>query len=147
MAIARWDPLRDTHLPQRSINRLFDDTFPSGGESFPAGASWMFPVDIKEGPGQVVVKAEIPGLKSGDIKVGLHENQLTIQGERTQEKEEKGDRFIRTERSYGSFYRAFSLGVPVKADQIKAAYKDGVLEIVLPKEEKAKPKEIQVENA
>ena len=105
----------------------------------------MFPVDIKENPETVVVRAEIPGIKGEDIKINLHENQLTIQGERKQETEEKGDRFIRVERSYGSFYRAFSVGVPVKADEIKASYKDGILEVVLPKEEKAKPKEIQIE--
>ncbi len=146
MAIVRWDPFRDMQSLQRSINRAFDDTFFRGEETLPAAAaSWMFPVDIRENPDKVIVRAEIPGVEGPDIKVNLHNGQLTIQGERRQEKEEKGDQFIRVERSYGSFYRAFNLGVPVQADQIKASYKDGVLEVVLPKEEKAKPREIQIE--
>ena len=145
MAIVRWDPFRDMQSLQRSINRLFDDAFFRGEDSLPAAPSWMFPVDVKESPDKVVVRAEIPGVRSEDIKVNLHDGQLTIQGERKQEKEERGDQYIRVERSYGSFYRAFSVGVPVKADQIKAGYKDGILEVVLPKEEKAKPKEIQIE--
>lgn len=101
MATIRWDPLGDTHLLQRSMNRLFEDTFWIGGESFLKAASWI-PVDIKECPEQqqMVVKAEITGLKSGDIKA--------------------------------------------KADRIRAGYRDGVLEIVLPKEEKAKPGGIEV---
>lgn len=145
MAIVRWDPFRDIQTLQRSINRLFDDAFFRGEDSIPAAASWVFPVDIKESPDKVVVKAEIPGIKSEDIKVNLHDGQLVIQGERKQEKEEKDDRFIRVERSYGSFYRAFNVGVPVKGDAIKATYKDGILEVVLPKEEKARPKEIEIE--
>jgi HSP20 family protein len=145
MAIVRWDPFRDLQSLQRSINRLFDDVVLGDERSLPATAAWTFPVDIKESADKVVVRAEIPGIKSEDIKVNLHDNQLTIQGERKQEKEEHGDRFLRVERSYGAFYRAFNVGVPVKADQIKATYKDGVLEIVLPKEEKARPKEIQIE--
>lgn len=144
MAIVRWDPFRDVQSLQRSINRLFDDAVLKGDESLPAAVSWTFPVDIKESAEQVVVRAEIPGLNSDDIKISLHDKQLTIQGERRQEKEEKGDQFIRVERSYGSFYRAFNVGVPVKADDIQASYKDGILEVVLPKEEKAKPKEIQI---
>ncbi|HUW64039.1 MAG TPA: Hsp20/alpha crystallin family protein [Spirochaetia bacterium] len=145
MSIVRWDPFRDGQSLQRSINRLFDDTIFGGEENVPAAASWMFPVDIKENSDKVVVRAEIPGIKGEDIKINLHDNQLTIQGERKQEKEEKGDRFIRVERSYGSFYRAFTVGVPVKADEIKASYKDGILDVVIPKEEKARPKEIQIE--
>ena len=118
---------------QRSINRLFDETIFKGEENMLAAASWIFPVDIKVNSDKVIVRAEIPGIKGEDIKINLHDNQLTIQGERKQEKEEKGDRFIRVERSYGSFYRAFTVGVPAKADEIKASYKDEILEVVIPK--------------
>lgn len=145
MAIVRWDPFHDLHSLQRSINRLLEDPFLRNDENAPAAASWTFPVDIKENQDSVVVRAEIPGVKAEDVRVHVHDNQLIIQGERKQEKEEKGERFIRVERSYGSFYRAFSVGVPVNADRIRAGYKDGVLEVVLPKEEKAKPKEIEIE--
>jgi len=74
----------------------------------------------------------------------VDDDQLIIKGERKYEKEEKDKDFVRIERSYGSFYRSFNIGVPVKADKIKASYKDGVLAIVIPKAEVKKPKKIEV---
>jgi len=83
-------------------------------------------------------------MKKEDIDISLDDDQLIIKGERKYEKEEKDKDFVRIERSYGSFYRSFNIGVPVKADKIKASYKDGVLDIVIPKAEVKKPKKIEV---
>ncbi|MDZ7838467.1 MAG: Hsp20/alpha crystallin family protein [Actinomycetota bacterium] len=83
-------------------------------------------------------------MKMEDIEVSVDEGQLVVKGERKLEKKEEEKDYIRVERSYGSFYRSFNIGVPVKEDQIKASYKDGVLAIVLPKAEAKKPKKIAI---
>ena len=83
-------------------------------------------------------------MKKEDINIFVDEDQLIIRGERKIEKEEKDKDYVRVERSYGSFYRSFNIGVSVKSDQIEASYKDGVLEVVLPKAEAKKPKKIEI---
>lgn len=105
------------------------------------------PVDVVENNEAYVIKAELPGISKNDVKITLHENVLTIKGEKKQEKEEKDRNFHRVERSYGSFERSFTLPSGVKDDKIEAAYKDGILTITLPKAEEAKPKEIEVKAA
>jgi HSP20 family protein len=146
MDLVKWEPFRDLVNLQQSINKLFEESilqWPKRAGVF--ATAWSFPVDVKETADSVVVKAELPGMEKDDIKVHFVNNQLTIQGERKQEAREEGERFLKIERSYGSFYRAFTLDVPVKADEIKANYKNGVLEIIIPKKEEVKPREIQVE--
>ncbi len=142
MALVKWDPFRELASLQQSINKLFDENlrlwkFPDAGTV----AGWSFPVDIKDTPDAVVVRAELPGLKKDDIKVTYRDNILTISGERKKEEKEEGVNYLRVERSYGAFSRSFSVDVPVKEDGIKARYQDGVLEVTLPKEEKAKKRE------
>lgn len=146
MALVKWDPFREMASLQHSINRLFDDNFrllkaPEG--ALAQGLS--FPVDIKDTGEAILIKAELPGMSKEDIKVNFNDNMLTIRGERKREEKEEGANFIRVERSYGSFSRSFSVDMPVKYNEIKARYQDGVLEITLPKEEEAKKKEISVE--
>ena len=94
--------------------------------------------------GEYQIKAEIPDVKKEDVKVTLEEGVLTIQGERKQEKEEKGKRYHRVERSYGRFVRSFTLPDVVDEEKVKAEFKDGILNLALPKSEKAKPKAIEV---
>jgi len=86
----------------------------------------------------------MPGMNKEDVKISIHDNILTLKGEKKQEKEEKEENYHRVERSYGSFSRSFMLPATVKADQVKASYKDGVLNISLAKIEEAKPKEIPI---
>ncbi len=146
MDLVRWDPFRDLTNLQQSINKLFEESFlqlPKRAGMF--ASAWTFPVDVQETADSVIVRAEIPGVEKDDIKVHFVNNQLTIQGERKQEAREEGARFLKLERTYGNFYRSFTLDIPVKVDEIKANYKNGVLEIILPKKEEVKPKEIQVE--
>jgi HSP20 family protein len=110
-------------------------------------ADWTPSVDISETDGEYQIKAEIPDVKKEDVKVTLEDGVLTIQGERKQEKEEKGKKFHRIERSYGSFVRTFSLPDVIDEEKVKAEFKDGVLNLHLPKSEKAKPKAIEVKVA
>lgn len=130
MSLVRWDPFRELSALQHSINRLFEDIYPRQGN---LTQGWMFPVDIKETPEAILVKAEIPGVSKDDIKVAFDNNVLTIRGERKSEEKEEGANFLRVERKHGSFSRSFSVDVPVDQEKIKASYKDGVLEVVLPK--------------
>ncbi len=101
-------------------------------------------IDVYEEKDTVVVKAELPGMKKEDIEVNLAGDTLTIKGEKKQEEEVKEDHYYRRERSYGSFLRSVALPCEVKSGEIKASFKDGVLEVRLPKTEEAKKKEIAV---
>jgi HSP20 family protein len=105
---------------------------------------WAPSVDISETDNEYVIKAEIPEVKKEDVKVTVEDGQLTIQGERKQEKEEKGKRFHRVERSYGSFMRSFGVPDNVDESKAKAEFKDGMLTLTLPKSEKAKPRALEV---
>ena len=105
---------------------------------------WSPRVDIVENDKEFVIKAEIPEVKKEDVKVTADNGVLTIQGERKQEKEEKGKKFHRVERYYGSFTRSFTLPENVDETKIKANFKDGMLNLQVPKSEKSKPKAIEV---
>ena len=143
MPIVRWDPFRELVQLRDEIGRWFGDIAEKErGER--KSAVWAPEVDIKETEKEVIVKADLPGIKMEDIDVSVDENQLVIKGERKFEKEEKEKDYIRVERSYGSFYRSFDVGVPIKADDVKAAYADGVLEITIPKAEVKKPKKVEI---
>jgi HSP20 family protein len=142
MPIVRWDPFSDVVQFRDEVGRWFD-ALDKKGEGKKATV-WAPDVDIKETDHDVQLKADLPGMKKEDIDISLDDDQLIIKGERKYEKEEKDKDFVRIERSYGSFYRSFNIGVPVKADKIKASYKDGVLDIVIPKAEVKKPKKIEV---
>ena len=145
MAVVRWDPFRDLNVLHDRMNRLFDDTARGWHGDEPASTTtWSPAVDIFETEGEIVVKAELPGMERKDITLNLEKNVLTLKGERRFEKETKDDNYHRIERSYGSFSRAFSIPATVEEDKIRAEYKDGVLRIVLPKKEQAKPKQIRI---
>lgn len=101
-------------------------------------------LDVYEEKDAVVVKAELPGMKKEDVEVNLAGETLTIKGEKKEGKEVKEDDYYRRERSYGSFLRTVALPCEVKSDEIKASFKDGVLEIRMPKTEEAKKKSIAV---
>ena len=107
-------------------------------------AQWAPSVDITESDDAYTIKAEIPEVKKEDVKVTMEDGRLTIQGERKQEKEEKGKRFHRIERAYGSFMRSFDVPDNVEEGRVKADFKEGMLTLTLPKSEKAKPKAVEV---
>jgi HSP20 family protein len=123
------------------LNRVFSrPTLRNTGKENLTVADWMPTVDISETESEYLIKAELPEVRKEDVKVTVENGVLTLQGERRQEKEEKGRRFHRVERSYGSFVRSFTLPESVDEGGVKAEYKDGVLALHLPKSEKVKPK-------
>ena len=101
-------------------------------------------MDIFETEGEIVVKAELPGMERKDITLSLEKNVLTLKGERRFDKETKEENYHRVERAYGGFSRSFSIPATVDDEKIRADYKDGVLKIILPKKEQLKPKQIQI---
>jgi HSP20 family protein len=130
---------------QERMNRLFEDAGRVWRTDEPsATTSWSPAVDIFETEGEIVVKAELPGMDRKDITLNLENNVLTLRGERRFEKETKDENYHRIERSYGTFSRAFSIPASVDEEKIRADYKDGVLKIALPKKEQAKPKQIRI---
>ncbi|MBU1206100.1 MAG: Hsp20/alpha crystallin family protein [Proteobacteria bacterium] len=147
MALMRWDPFREMSALQERMNRLFSDVraqAPVRGEEIVQG-TWVPAVDIFETNEAIVIKAELPGITSQDISVEVKDNTLTLKGEKKFEKEVKEENYHRVERSYGSFQRAFTLPGTIHQEKVKAKFKDGILEITLPKVEEAKPKQVKVE--
>ncbi len=147
MALVRWRPTRDLMTLQEEMNRIFDRFFgPSLLEEreVMTPTTWYPNVDISENKDEFIVTAELPGMKKDDIHITYKDGVLSIEGERKQEKEEKDVNYHRVERTYGKFCRTFQLPTLVQQDKITANYKDGILEIHLPKVEEAKPKEIEV---
>jgi len=147
MAITRWDPFRDVLALQNRMNSLFQDFNRTSGEGsdLMTTAAFVPPVDIYEDQHKIVLKLEVPGMKESDLDIQLENNLLTVKGERKFENEEKEENFHRIERRYGSFTRSFTLPQTVDTATPKASYEHGVLSIVLPKKEAAKPKQVKVE--
>ena len=149
MALVRWDPFRELEDVSDRLNRMFARPTSSGtnGKETMIVADWTPSVDISETEGEYQIKAEIPDVKKGDVKITLEDGVLTIQGQRKREQEDKGTKYHRIERSYGSFARTFSLPDVIEVEKVKAEFKDGVLHLHLPKSEKTKPKTIEVKVA
>ncbi|HWP43282.1 MAG TPA: Hsp20/alpha crystallin family protein [Blastocatellia bacterium] len=142
-SLINMDPFRDLFELQQGINRLFEGSL--GKRSMQTALStWTPVVDIYEDENEFVIKAELPEVSRDDVKVNLDDNVLSITGERRLEYEDKRDGYHRVERSYGQFYRSFTLPPNVTPEGISAEFKDGVLRLTLPKKEEAKPKQIQV---
>ena len=149
MNLVRWDPLRELEEMSERLNRMFArpmSTRQNGKEALIV-ADWTPQVDISEADHEYVITAELPGLKKEDVKITLEDGVLTLQGERKQEKEEKGTRYHRVERAYGSFVRSFTMPDVIDDAKVATEFKDGILSIRLPKSEKAKPKVIEVKVA
>jgi HSP20 family protein len=148
MAIIRWDPFREVMASQNGINPLFSLFRTTGETEIPLTAGSFVPaVDIYEDADKLVLKLEVPGIDEKDLDVQVENNTLTVKGERKFEKEEKEENFHRIERSYGSFYRTFTLPSTVETDKISAKYTAGVLKLELKKKAEAQPKQIKVEIA
>lgn len=153
MTLIRWrpgsqfEPFRDLLGMRDEINRLFDISL-GGSPSARAGlldGEWAPAVDVYENDDTVVVKTELPGLSEKDVELTILGDTLTIKGEKKKEEEKKEKHYHRLERSYGSFQRSIMLPSQVAHDKAKASFKNGVLEIEVPKKEEAKPKQIKVE--
>jgi HSP20 family protein len=146
MALMRWTPMGNLQSFQHEMNRVFNEFF-GGGNGEEAGSglgSWSPAVDIHETDDGYVLNAELPGVSKDDVHVDIHQNTLTLWGERKYESAVKDERYHRVERAYGAFRRSFVLPAKVDQDKVQATYKDGVLELHLPKSEAAKPKRIAI---
>lgn len=138
------DPFRELFDLQRGINQLFEDSVGKTSREGVALSAWTPAVDIYEDENSFLIKLELPEVNKEDVKVNLQDNSLSVSGERRIENEEKRDGYHRVERSYGEFYRSFTLPPNVNTEAINAQFKDGVLRLALPKKEEAKPKQISV---
>ncbi|MBA2487507.1 MAG: Hsp20/alpha crystallin family protein [Nitrospira sp.] len=151
MAILKWDPFRELEEMSERLNRMVSrpGISPAVGQAkeVMTVADWTPTVDISETEAEYAIKAELPEVKKEDVKVTVEDGVLTIQGERKHEKEVNGKKYHRIERSYGRFVRSFTLPDTVDEGKVKAEYAEGVLNLHLPKSEKAKPKQIDVKIA
>ena len=141
MAIIRYEPWNLLNQLQKELERSRDD---KTGEGTVATAEWAPAVDIKEDVDKFVIHADIPGVKPEAIEVSMEKGVLTVKGEKESEAKTEKEGYKRVERTYGSFYRRFSLPDTADGDAINAKCKHGVLEITIPKREAIKPKRINV---
>jgi HSP20 family protein len=140
-----WDVMRELATMQERMNRIWGSAFDRGHEDV-TSRGWAPPVDIYETEGrEVVLKAELPGLRREDINLTVENSTLTIRGERRRDESIKDDRYHRIEREYGAFARSFTLPNSVDAGRVRADYRDGLLTIVLPLRDEAQSRQIQVE--
>ncbi|HZI89460.1 MAG TPA: Hsp20/alpha crystallin family protein [Candidatus Polarisedimenticolia bacterium] len=140
-SVVRWNPIANFASVQDEMNRVMDEVFGAGH------VVWTPPLDIEEQEDRYLLHLELPGMKLEEIKITLENNRLGIRGQKTRTEEQKGSTFHRLERVYGSFERSFTLTHAVKSDKIEATYRDGVLEVSVPKAEEAKAREIPIQTA
>jgi len=149
MSIMRWRPTRDLTGIREEICRLFDDfltgwPWPERGRELLEG-EWAPSTDVAETEGDVVVTVELPGVKQEDVDITITNDVLTLKGEKKEEKEVKKENYHRVERCYGSFRRSVSFPTGIQGDKAKASYRDGVLQVTIPKAEEAKPKQVKID--
>jgi len=145
MSVVRWDPFAEMQSVFSPLLSRSWGLFPRLSGDGDMTVEWSPSADISETEKEYLIRAELPGVKKEDVRVHLSDGMITIEGERKQEKDEKGEKFHRVERFYGSFSRRFSLPDNIKAETVRSDYKDGVLAVHIPKAEKDKPKQIPVQ--
>jgi HSP20 family protein len=142
--MSAWSPLDQVLNLREEIHRLFESPHAEGQRTTEFFNGWTPPVDLYENTESLIVKVELTGLKKEEIEVSVHDGTLSISGERKAAEPDSSSQMFRTERFFGRFHRTVALPKPVAVDKVKAAYKDGVLTVTLPKTEEAKPKQIAV---
>lgn len=149
MTLIRYQPWDMFNQVREDMSRLLETHFGDlrdSDNSRVITSQWTPAIDIKEEPNQFVIYADVPGVKVEDIEITMENGVLTVKGERKFEKEQEKNGYRRVERATGSFYRRFSLPDSANAERIEAKNKDGVLEIVIPKQEKTLPRKIAVKS-
>lgn len=145
------DPFSLLRQMTSELDRAFDDwpsfRFPSFGQVATESIAWSPKIDVFEKDNRLVTRVDLPGMKKDDVSVEVTDGHLTLSGERKRETEEKRDDFYRSEREYGSFYRAVPLPEGVKLEDVKATFSDGVLEVSVPLPARPKPnvRKVQIE--
>lgn len=146
VSVDRWNPFRDISEIQSEMNRLFDSLFGRPVRVGLVDRVWAPVVDVSETKkDELVVTAELPGVNEKEVQVNITGDVLTIKGERHQEGETQEENYHRLGRFYGKFERNIPLPIPVETNKVKATYRNGLLEIHLPKAEAVKPKEVKIE--
>jgi HSP20 family protein len=143
--LERWEPLRNLGDIQGEMNRLFDSFFSRPATGAAGERVWAPLVDMHETKDDLFITFELPGIREKEVSVSITGDVLTVKGERKLEHDLKDEAYHRLERVYGRFERSVPLPMPVQADRVKATYRDGMLEIRLPKVEEVKPKEIKID--
>lgn len=144
MNVVKYDPFRDIRTLQDEMNRLFTGTFSRSSQDEVLRGAWSPSVDIFENKNEIVLEAELPGMKAEGVNISIENNVLTLQGERRFEKKDESDNFHRVERAYGSFTRSFTLPPTVSSENANAQFENGVLRLTLAKREEAKPRRIEI---
>jgi HSP20 family protein len=146
MALVKWDPFRDVAELQNRINRMFDDSFgPSRNREDEVNVcAWRPVVDIYETETGVILSVDLPGVGKENVSVEVKDNVLTLKGERFPKTEINQEAYYRQERCYGTFQRSFTLHHNIQPDLIKATFRDGMLEIEIPRPDEEQPKQITV---
>ena len=147
--IRNWtrEPGTEMNSLENRVARLFTEAFGTDWQHTSAAAAWTPPADILEKADAIRIMAELPGVQPDQVKISVEGNVLTIQGSKEQRAEEETERVHRYERVYGTFERTFTLPASVDANAIQASYEHGILTVTLPKVEKAKPRQIEVQVA
>ena len=143
VSVERWDPFRSMSDMPGEVNRLFDSFLGRPAASVPR--AWAPVLDIHETKDELVLSFELPGVTDKDVSLSITGDLLTLKGERAANRDVKDENVYRVERVYGKFERSVQLPMPVQADKVKATYRDGVLEVKLPKVEEVKPKAIKID--
>jgi HSP20 family protein len=144
MELVTWTPFESLNKVQSRINDLFDESFGHSWSKAEVGRAWYPAVDILESKEAYLLRAELPGMNKEDFNLEVKEGTLTLTGERKATKPAEGVEYRSVERVNGKFVRSFTLPETVKHDGIQATYKDGILEVHIPKAEEAKPRQIQI---
>jgi HSP20 family protein len=146
MSRTQWNPFKDREEWESRVATMLGTRAATGngGKEALTVAQWSPLVDITEDEKEYLIKAELPDMKKEDVRLTVENEVLAISGERKIEKEEKGKKYHRVERAYGSFVRSFSLPEDADGGKVSADFKDGMLHVHLPKSEKAKPKAIEI---
>ena len=147
VSVERWDPFRNMSDMQGEVNRLFDSFLgrPAASATAPALRPWAPVLDIHATKDDLVLSFELPGVTDKDVSLSITGDLLTLKGERMANRDVKDESVYHVERVYGKFERSVQLPIPVQAEKVKATYRDGVLEVRLPKVEEVKPKAIKID--
>lgn len=151
MSIVKWSPIKELEVMRRDMERLFEEFFePSARRRrwwpTPSETGAIVPnINVYDRKNEVVIKAELPGVEKDNIDLTITKDSITLKGESKKDEEVKEEDYYSREINYGSFVRTIALPAEVESEKAKATFKNGVLEVVLPKKEEAKPKEIKVQ--
>lgn len=151
MSIVKWSPMKEIENMRRDMERLFEDVFEPTGRRRrwwpkPSEEGIIVPnINVYDRKNEIVIKAELPGVEKDDIDLTITKDSITLKGESKKDEEVKEEDYYSREISYGSFTRTVALPAEVDSEKAKATFKNGILDIVLPKREEAKPREIKVQ--